>query len=495
MDDRQRLEQCIRTRHTCIFISTHEEEEAVRLVCETAISLGRELHMWSVDEGVRSGVVQGAGAVPDSEHPAAALTRLADDDPAGVVVMLDLLDHLDDPRTLRALRRLLARRRVGGGAVVLIDHRGDLAPVLGAGATRFELSLPESEELEQILRSTLRRVHRETPIEVDINRGSLDTIIRNLRGLTRRQAEQIVYEMVAEDRSFNCDDVNHVMARKRQLLHQGGLLNYVEAPTSLDDIGGLRRLKAWLKQRRGAVSDEAEKFGITAPRGVLLLGVQGAGKSMCAKAIATAWGRPLLQMDPGALYDRYIGESERRLRDALQQAEAMAPIILWIDEIEKGFASAGSQSNDGGLSKRMFGYLLTWMQDHEHPVFLVATANDINALPPELLRKGRFDEIFFVDLPEADVREDIFAIHIRRRGRDPEQFDLKALAKASDGYSGAEIEQAVVAALHDAFSAKKELSTERIVEALEMSPPLSVTMRERVDSLRRWAKDRCMPAD
>ena len=226
-----------------------------------------------------------------------------------------------------------------------------------------------------------------------------------------------------------------------------------------------------------------------------MLGVQGAGKSLCAKAIATAWHQPLLKLDPGALYNSYIGESERNLRQALRQCEMMSPVILWIDEIEKGFASAASQSTDGGLSKRMFGTLLTWLQDRQEPVFVVATANDIEALPPELLRKGRFDEIFFVDLPKQAVRGEIFAIHLTKRKRDPQKFDLATLAEASEGYSGAEIEQAVISALHEAFADREGLNTDRILAVLKGSPPLSVTLAERVECLRDWAQGRCVPAD
>ena len=212
-------------------------------------------------------------------------------------------------------------------------------------------------------------------------------------------------------------------------------------------------------------------------------------------SIATAWHQPLLRMDPGALYASFIGESERNLRDALRQTEMMSPVVLWIDEIEKAFASAASRSADGGLSQRMFGTLLTWMQEHEAPVFVVATANDIGALPPELLRKGRFDEIFFVDLPSLKVRREIFAIHLRKRNRDPTKFDLGELAKASVGYSGSEIEQAVVSALHEAYSEKTGLTTDQILLAIRNSPPISVTLAERVQGLRAWAKDRCVPAD
>jgi SpoVK/Ycf46/Vps4 family AAA+-type ATPase len=263
----------------------------------------------------------------------------------------------------------------------------------------------------------------------------------------------------------------------------------------LDSIGGLRRLKQWLAQREHSFDPQARDFGVAAPRGVLMLGIQGAGKSLCAKAIATAWQRPLLRMDVGALYDKYVGESERRLRDALRQAEMMAPIVLWIDEIEKAFAAAASQSNDGGLSKRMFGCLLTWMQEHNYPVFLVATANDIEALPPELMRKGRFDEIF-----SSTCRAKMYAGRSSRftcaRGkRNPQSYELDQLATQTDGFSGAEIEQAVMAGLHKAFAEKRQLTTEDLLEIVRNSPPLSVTMAEKVAGLRRWALDRCVPAD
>ncbi|MCH8053674.1 MAG: AAA family ATPase [Planctomycetes bacterium] len=364
-----------------------------------------------------------------------------------------------------------------------------------AHATRLELALPDEKELEQIVRKTLRRLNKNKKIDIEITRSTWRTIIRNLRGLNRRQVDQIIVDVVADDRRFDEADINDILAFKRRAVQSGSLLEYVQCPVDINEIGGISRLKRWLKQRQNAVSDKATEFGLEAPRGVLLLGVQGAGKSFCAKAIATAWQRPLLRMDPGALYDRYIGESERRLRDALRQAEVMAPIILWIDEIEKAFASAASRSSDGGLSQRMFGSLLTWMQEHTEPVFLVATANDIEALPPELLRKGRFDEIFFVDLPKKTARKQIFSIHLKKRNRDPKEFDMQALADASDGYSGAEIEQAIIAGMHDAFAEGENLTTERIVRVLQDSPPLSVTMAEKVQVLRNWAKGRCVPAD
>ena len=495
MEDRQRLEQLFRARHTCISIVTHEEEYALSLVRDTALAEGRHLAIWTVIRGVSDGLLSQSQPIRDTENPAAALYYLTTQQEPMLCVMLDLAEHLSDKRTLRILRDTIVHFRKTGSQLVLIDHNAELPPVIAAEATSMEISLPDEQELEEIVRDTLRRFHQEQRLEVDITRTQLRTVIRNLRGLTRRQAEQIILDTVADDKRFDASDINHILAAKRRALRSSGLLEYIEAPVDLSEIGGLARLKEWLAQRQNAVSEQATEYGLVAPRGVLMLGVQGAGKSLCAKAIATAWQRPLLRMDVGALYDRYVGESERRLRDALEQADMMAPIVLWIDEIEKAFASSASRSTDGGLSQRMFGSLLTWMQEHQASVFLVATANDIEALPPELLRKGRFDEIFFVDLPDKQTRKEIFAIHLNKRKRDPAKFDLDALAAAADGFSGAEIEQAVISAMHEAFSNKRELATQDVLDVVAASPPLSVTMAEHVNALRAWAKSRCMPAN
>ncbi len=495
MTDRDQLDALLRRRCPCIAVATYEEEYALGLLRGLAIEHNRPLWLWSVGGGVQDGLLASSRPAPGTENPVAGLTHLAELEGGPLCVTLDLVPHLRDERALRVLRNVICRFQHSGAQLVLIDYEDNLPEVVAEYTTRLALSLPDEEELERIVRDTLRRANRESPIAVEITRSGLSIILRNLRGLTRRQAEQLIADAVADDRRFDEHDINTLLARKRQLLHRGRLLEYVETPVSLGEIGGLSRLKAWLAQRRGAIDPRAREFGLAAPRGVLLLGVQGAGKSLCAKAIATAWQRPLLRLDVGALYDRYVGESERRLRDALHQAEVMAPLVLWIDEIEKAFASAASRSTDGGLSQRMFGALLTWMQERAAPVFLVATANDIEALPPELLRKGRFDEIFFVDLPGPEARREILAIHLRRRNRDPAAFDLDALAAAAAGFSGAELEQAVVAGLHAAWAGGTELTTAHIRQVLSQSPPLSVTMAERVAALRAWAVGRCMPAD
>ncbi|MCP4711892.1 MAG: AAA family ATPase [Planctomycetes bacterium] len=493
--DHQRLQKLIKGCHPCIQIVTHEESLARSLIFDAAEDTQRDIWLWSVISGVWQGVPN-SKPIADTSNPAAGLLYLSHLKDETIAVAFDLVEHLSDARTLRVLRHLISNFDQSDRTLVLIDHNQELPAAIQSYTTRFDISLPDEAELEQIIYQTLRSMNKEQPITIDITRTGLKTIIRNLRGLTRRQAQQIISDSVAEDQRFDQEDINKVLARKRQILHAGGLLEYVESPTDLNEIGGLNHLKNWLYLRQNALEDKALEFGINAPRGVLMLGVQGAGKSLCAKAIATAWQRPLLRMDTGALYDRYIGESERRLRMSLHQAEMMAPIILWIDEIEKAFASAASRSSDGGLSQRMFGTLLTWMQEHQSPVFLVATANDIEALPPELLRKGRFDEIFFVDLPKRQTRKEILAIHLRKRRRNPGEFNLETLADASEGFSGAEIEQAIVSALHEAFAnGTYKLTTELVLNAIQNSPPLSVTMAERIQALRQWAVNRCVPAD
>ena len=495
MDDIERLEQLINGGHCCISIITFEEQYALETVRQVALGLERSMLIWSVAGGVKDGLLIDSLFIGDTETPAAGLVHFSGAKPGTICVTLDLAEHLQTGLALRALRDLLDRFEKNNSTLIMIDSNDNLPEVIKSYTRRFEISFPNENELKEITRKTLQRIHCKTPIEIGITKEGLATIVRNLRGLSRRQAERIIADTVINDQRFDDSDINAIIAGKRRMIQRGGLLEYIETPLDLSEIGGMKRLKKWLNQRKEAFTSKAIQFGLEAPRGLLMLGVQGAGKSLCAKAIATAWHQPLLKLDPGALYNSYIGESERNLRHALRQCEMMSPVILWIDEIEKGFASAASQSTDGGLSKRMFGTLLTWLQDRHAPVFVVATANDIEALPPELLRKGRFDEIFFVDLPKQSVRKDIFAIHLKKRKRDPKKFDLAALAEASEGYSGSEIEQAVISALHEAFAEREGLSTERILVVLKGSPPLSVTLAERVECLRYWAQGRCVPAD
>ena len=342
------------------------------------------------------------------------------------------------------------------------------------------------------------RRRENTKIDVHLALGESEffrPMVHNLRGLTRRQLPQLRTQPVAVDRALTDDDLAAVQMDKRVLLQDSGVLEFVDAPTSMDQIGGLGALKRWLREREGSFDDRARDFGLSPPRGVLLLGVQGAGKSLAAKCVAGAWNLPLFRLDFGTLYQKYHGETERNMREALSIAGAMAPCVLWMDEIEKGIAGDSGGDADGGVSRRVLGTLLTWMAERKVRVFMVATANDISQLPPELLRKGRFDEIFFVDLPKAPAREQILRIHLKQRKLDPATFDLAALAASSDGFSGAELEQAVVSALYEAHATKAPLKTEHVAREMGRTKSISVVMAEKIASLRQWAAERAVAAD
>ncbi|MEM6394121.1 MAG: AAA family ATPase [Planctomycetota bacterium] len=482
--------------HPLLTVQPDDEPGFLRYLAETLKSRKRSAWTWSATRGLRRGVPGSKPERADTEHPAAALTHLLDCElKPDTLVLLDIAEHLPDPVLARLLKDTLYDTEARDASLVFVGDPAKLPADLRAIATSYEPPLPDDQDLEALVKRLASQSKKTRRTKVRVTRRALNVMVRNLRGLSLPQAERVIAEAIAEGQALTDEDTNTMLAAKRRLLHADGLLEYVQTPLNLSDIAGIRHLKRWLHDRRDAFSEDAEAFGLNPPRGVLMLGVPGSGKSLCAKAIAASWERPLLRLDPGALFDRYIGESEHRLRTALQQAEAMSPVVLWIDEIEKGFASASSRSNDGGTSQRMFGSLLTWMQDHTAPVFLVATANNIDALPPELLRKGRFDELFFVDLPSPAVRKAIFSIHLAKRKLDPKQFDLKQLAAASDGYTGAEIEAAITSALFAAFPSRTKPNTDAIATALRTSPPLSVTMAERLANLRHWAKTRTVPAD
>lgn len=483
--------------HPLLVIET-DDEGMVRDALLDAIDGAMPYRRWTAVHGLGSARLD-AQPVPDTEHPAAALAWLPIHAGHGrsITVLHDLCAHLGDPRTLRALREAVHWAQGTFGVLILVERRAVLPPSIAPDAVRIEVPAPTDQELLGLVRDTVRDISRNRRIVAQVRRSVLEAIARSLRGLSRRQAVQVVTAAVTQDDRFDDDDLEQVMLHKRNACADlDGVLEFTQAPVSMDEIGGLARLKAWLADRHLANADEAVDFGLSLPRGMMLLGVQGAGKSLAAKAVATAWRVPLLRLDAGALFDKFIGESERRLRDSLAQADRMAPAVLWIDEIEKGFASAGAVSNDGGLSRRMFGTLLTWMQERRSATFLVATANDISALPPELLRKGRFDEIFFVDLPDAGVRRSILSIHLKRRRRDPDAFDLERLVAATAGYSGSEIEAGIESALRRAFGdGRRPLATGDLLEAYAGSPPISVVMADRVGELRAWAVGRCVPAD
>ena len=487
------LRKLLNARHPLIHIPTVEEDHALGLLVAATVELQKPMFRWSVVHGVVEGMLEGEhSGRPDTEHPAGALRWFGKDALPRVFVMLDVLDHLNEPVTMRALREAIGVARQTKSTIVLLDRQHELPAVLSAEAVRHDILLPDTEEIQTISMEHLRRLREDEHIDINMDRKTFDLVIQNLRGLTRAQIRTVLSDVALADQRFEASDLDGIRCRKRQFLCSGGLLEEIQTEVPLEDVAGMQHLKAWLAARREALLGVVP--GLDAPRAMLLLGVPGAGKSHAAKAIATAWRLPLLRLDAGVLFDRYVGESERRLREALRQAEAMSPLVLWIDEIEKAFASAASHSTDGGLSKRMFGSLLTWMQERRAPVFMVATANDIAALPPEMLRKGRFDEIFFVDLPSAEERNAIFRIHLRRRELAVEDFDLSRLVTVTEGWSGAEIEAAIRSMLFDARTQGVKPGTFLLSEAIRATVPLSATMAGDIERLRAWAKGRTVPA-
>jgi hypothetical protein len=490
----------IRTRRPLVTIQTVEEQYAARLIRLSGREMGLPVLEWSISDGLWRTQPPGAEVVPASDSLDETLRHLRVAEQAAVYVLKDALRFLNNPTTERLLRDVATDfAHDGGRTVFMIDATGKLPESLATVAVPYDLALPEAKEIYDIVRQTYRELSARGDGRVQMTRQELDRYLEHLRGLTRLEISQVVAEALLSHGSLCSQDLPRVLEAKRRRLRQTGVLDYIPPPETPPKVGGMAGLRRWLELRSKAFGPEARKFGLEPPKGILMLGVQGCGKSLMARFVAASWQMPLLRLDVGALYDKYVGETERHLRQAFSVASAMAPCVLWIDEVEKAFASAtvgaGSAATDGGLSQRLFGQLLTWMQDRPAPVFIVATANDVTALPPELLRKGRFDEIFFVDLPSAQARREILGIHLSKRQRDPAKFDLQALAAAGEGFSGSEIEQAVVSALYGAFSQGRDLTTQDILDEMKSTKPLSVVMAEKVRDLRAWAKGRCVMAD
>jgi len=492
------LELLIRSGNTLISIETTDEQRAVERVRDVVRKLAQPLFEWSTTTGLRP--LQGDGIIgdpvvqPGDAQP--ALEHLHEGPVSAVYVFKDLGLHCRKAFIHRLVRDVALACSRTASTIVMIDALA-LPSEIRRFAVRYQLGWPDATELEQVVRRTFKRIKRESlqNITSKISKRDMNMLIQSLRGLSSVEAERVVASAIFDDYALTSEDLPRIVESKRTLLGSSGCLESIAADVDMTEVGGLDNLKSWLAKRRHAFTPAARKFGLELPRGILMLGVPGCGKSLCAKAVASDWNMGLLRLDPGVLYQKFIGESESQLRQALAQAEAMAPMVLWIDEIEKAFASASTSSADGGLSKRMFGTLLSWMQDHRHPIFIVATANDIAALPPELMRKGRFDEVFFVELPSPVARRQILSIHCQRRKRDPGRFDLDDLVRQSEGFGGSELEEAVRSGMFTAFTEGVELETRHIAAALNATRPLSKLMQEDVAALRAWAAHRCVPAD
>jgi ATP-dependent 26S proteasome regulatory subunit len=491
-DKRDELLLLINSRHPILTIETTEEERAEQLLLEVATELAVPLFTWSVTTGLAR--FRGA-PIYNSEAPESALSNIAVVEGDGIFLLKDFARYCENDKVSRRLRELAEKFRTARRSIVITAGSVQLPPELDGDALPFALGLPSTEELLAGVKQTLADLSRENHLPVSLDFASMQQLAKNLSGLAFAEAMRTLRRCILEQGKADTAVLDAVLDAKREVLRSDGLLETVRRDASFSDIAGLERLRDWISKRKSALTVEGQRFGLVPPKGILITGVQGCGKSLAARAVAGEWGFELARLDAGALYDKFVGESEKRLRKALDLAQKMAPIVLWIDEIEKAFASAGSSGDaDAGLSQRLLATLLTWMQDRESGVFLAATSNNISALPPEMLRKGRFDEIFFVDLPDNVTRSLLFALHLKKRGRDPQSFDLERLAASSDGFSGAEIEQAIAAGLYTAFAAKQQLNTEILLGELKSTQPLSVTRAEEVTAIREWAHTRAVPA-
>lgn len=521
MNDLRDLMALIRSVTPVIEIETMEETRAMKLLDKLARELDLPLYRWSAAAGLtqpgfRYGASKPAGqglnrpdlalqddwrdtpergpggerVVPDTQQLASALKFIDERGQRGLYVLLDVQRHLEDPVVLRRLREIALDHPVDQRTLVLVGPQVELPPKLARHSAHLALSLPEEARIREILGEEIAMFERDSE-RVKRTPAVEDALVRYASGLCEEDVRLLMRQSVRNDGALTHDDLLRA-ARYKQQTTPG--LTLETAPENPASIGGLVRLRRWLNQRKPIFLGEVSRPGLPHPKGVLITGVQGTGKSLAAKVTAAEWGVPLVRLDIGSLYDKFHGETERKLRDALAAAEGMQPIVLWIDEIEKGL-SADASGGDGGVSRRVLGTLLTWMAERTSRIFIVATANEVHALPPELVRKGRFDELFFVDLPDAPARETIFRIHLSRHRLPLESFDLRALAERSPGLSGAEIEQAVVSMLYEALPDNRNPDMAMLLAELARTRPLSVIMAEKVANLRAWAAERCVMAD
>lgn len=496
MDQKHDLELILRSRSPIVVIETRDEPRILEMLQSIAIGSASSeylpLFRWTITDGLQRLDIALEPQTLNSE-PTDVLKHIRAVSKPGIYVLLDFHPFLEDPVHIRLLKDISIRYPKIARQIVLISHKLKLPIELEAYSARLDIALPSEAERREIVERVAdewSRENRGSRVQADSKAHKL--LIQNLAGLTYADTERLARNAVFHDGAITKSDLPGVMKAKYELLNRGGALYFEHDTARFKDVGGMERLKTWLSQRKTAFGRDGTAAHLDPPKGILLIGIQGCGKSLAAKATAGILGVPLLRLDFGSLYDKYHGETERKLRESLNTADVMSPCVLWIDEIEKGLAGSGGET---GTTQRVLGSFLTWMAEKKSTVFVVATANDITAMPPELIRKGRFDEIFFIDLPKQRVRATIFAIHLTSRGQALKDFDIEKLASSSQGFSGAEIEQAVVSALYAAHAKAQALSTTHLLEEIQQTKPLSVVMRERVSGLRQWADGRTVPAD
>ncbi len=485
----QELEILIRARYPLIYVVSWEEKRVEDALRAISTNRGKRMFVWTVTQGL---VTSPTARDKNTRQPMAVLDYIEQSTEPAVFVLKDFHPFITDTDITRRLRDLTYSLKTSYKTLVVLAPTLKLPPELEKEVTVVDYALPDHEDLDRLLENIIQSVKNNAQIETKLDPAERERVIEAAVGLTANEAENVFARSLVEKRKF---DVDTILTEKEQIIRKSGMLEYYRMDETMADVGGLDVLKDWMRKRSAAFGQRARDFGLPSPKGILLLGVQGCGKSLAAKAIASQWRLPLVRLDVGKIFGGIVGQSEENMRRAIRMAESIAPAVLWLDELEKGFS--GTQSSgvtDGGTTARVFASFITWLQEKKAAVFVVATANRVDMLPPELLRKGRFDEIFFVDLPGQTEREEIFDIHFRKRKRDAANFDRRALAAAAMGYSGAEIEQAIVSALYDAFDGGRDITTDDVLASIRISVPLSRTMREQIDVLREWASTRARTA-
>jgi SpoVK/Ycf46/Vps4 family AAA+-type ATPase len=502
-DSDRTINDLLKAAYPLIYVLSWEEERVEKGLLQIATDRSRKLLSWSTTEGVTEVRRDENGReqrLPvrsrDLRDPLRALEFVGDCNEEALFVLRDFHPYMQDPTIVRRLRDLARylKKSERPKTLILLSAMLKIPAELEKEVTVVDYELPGPDDLEAVIEVLGRDSIVPPHVRHEVGEGSplRERIIEAALGLTINEAENVFSKSLVQKQRF---DIDVILSEKEQIIRKSGILEFYHAREQFSDVGGLDELKRWLHKREKAFTKEAREFGLPRPKGILLIGVPGCGKSLTAKAVSSLWKLPLLRLDVGKIFAGLVGSSEENMRKAIKTAEAVAPSILWLDELEKGFSGTQSSSfSDAGTTARVFGSFVTWLQEKSSPVFVIATANNVTLLPPELMRKGRFDDIFFVDLPSREERADIFTIHLQKRGRGAEAFDLDLLALTSEGFSGSEIEQAIISALYDAFDEGRELTTEDILASFAETVPLSQTMEEEISALREWAQTRARVA-
>jgi len=496
---KRELEQVIRAGYACAFIRTHEEERTLKTIKEVCDTLQQRMYVWDCQGAITLFDDATLSFKKEIDDPSKLFPSFMSDSfkEKTVLAVMDFQFFIQDqPHIIRSIKSTLSILRRDGKCVLFVGPRFPVPDELDKDISTIEFPLPDKYELKKVLEFVIESASSgsSTSVLKDITVEIKDKLVDCALGLTASEAEDLFSLAIAKNPKLEQDAIKTVLDGKCQILKRDGILEYISSVETMDSIGGLDTLKDWLVKRKQAFTDEARAFNLPNPKGVLLIGIPGCGKSLAAKAAASNWMVPLLRLDMGRVFTKFQGESESSARRVIQIAETMSPAVLWIDEIEKGFAGTKSSGElDSGVTARVVQTFLTWMQEKTKPVLIFATANAVNQLPPELLRKGRFDEIFFVDLPSKDERAEIIKIQLKKHKRSLDK--IEDIVQASEGYTGAEIEQAIISALYECYdNGKRGLTNADVIKALKSFVPLAETMKEQIEALRDWGKGRARNA-